>query len=482
MSIFMDYKPKDSLVPIRIFANEYVRKHLFGKNEMVLSETEFENNYTLKQSKNISRLPNVFKRFYLMPDMHQGYGFPIGGVAGLKGAVSPGGIGYDINCGVRLLFLPVSLEEFNEKKLEVMKRLEQAAPTGVGSKSKARFSEKDFNGILDYGVKHLVSLGYANEEDLNNIEDEGSLAGDHNFISEKALKRGIKELGTVGAGNHFVEVQKLDSIFDTSSKDFLMLSENVFKQKDPKEGLFIMIHTGSRGLGHQVATDYIGKIRDELPEIFENLEEKDLSYIPSDSHLFDEFFKAMNAAANFGFANRQILTYNIRKMFSEVFSIDKDSIKLIYDVAHNIAKKEDHVIDGEKESLIVHRKGATRAFGSKLFRHKYFDSQPVILPGSFATESFLLFAKDNDSDLSLQSCSHGSGRILSRKQAHDLDFFKIKSNLRRKNILVNAKSRDTLLEESPECYKDVDEVVKTIEDANIARKVMSFEPILSTKG
>jgi len=466
-----------------------IKKESNMNSDVVIFATDslmkmMQNDKTLEQIKNVSTLPGVAKNVVCMPDAHQGYGFPIGGVAALdfeKGGISPGGIGYDENCGVRLVLIPINYDTFikDEQKVErLINYLQKVVPAGLGESVSESLSIDDLDDILKNGVKALVKKEIGFEDDLLSCEEQGCMVlADPSLVSPKAKKRAKKQLGTLGSGNHFLEIQKISDIVDENAA-------NIFGMK--KDYLAVMIHTGSRGLGHQICGDYLKRIENEYPEIINSLVDRELAYAPSGSELADEFYRAMSAAANFAWCNRHMIMHRVREAFSKFYGIEKSEMKLLYDVCHNIAKIEEYVVDGVKKKYYVHRKGATRAFpkGHKDVPLKYKEiGQPVIIPGSMGTSSYVLYGTPKAMEVSFGSSAHGAGRSMSRYEAKKtLDVDKILKNLKSKNIIIRSASRNGIIDESPECYKDVDEVIKTTVDSEIAKVVAKLIPLVVIKG
>ena len=444
------------------------------------SETIFENikkDKTLEQIKNVACLPGILKYAVALPDAHQGYGFPIGGVAAFdvdKGIISPGGVGYDINCSVRLLKTNLTKKDILEKQKEVVEALYRKIPSGVGRGSKFNITRKELNKLLESGAKYIVEKGFGVKEDYLHMEEEGCLKdADSSKVSDRAIKRGIGQLGTLGAGNHFLEVQFVDEIFD----------EKTAKEFGVKKGqVTIMIHCGSRGLGHQVASDYIQLMETEYG--FKDLPDRELINAPIKSKLGKDYYAAMCCAANFAFANKQLITHWIREEMKKIFPSVK--IDVVYDICHNIAKFEEHEIDGKKKIVCVHRKGATRAFGAgrKEIPETYRKvGQPVIIPGSMGTASYLLVGTKKAEELTFGSTVHGAGRVSSRSKAmRELNGEEIKEELSEKGIEVMAGSMNSLAEEAPAAYKDIDEVVKVVDELGISKKVVRLKPMVVVKG
>lgn len=431
----------------------------------------------IKQLSNICQLPGIINYGLVMSDVHVGYGFPIGGVAAFdikKGIISPGGVGYDINCGVRLLSADLTKKEFLGKREQILNELYKNIPSGVGVGGELKISEKEIDEILEQGAKWALNKGYATKEDLKNIEDGGCIENSNSKkVSQKAKARGKNQLGTIGSGNHFLEVQYVDEIFDEKSAKIFGLK---------KDQVTILIHTGSRGLGHQTASDYIHKMEKEFG--VENLPDRELVYAPLESPLAQDYIEAMNASANFAFANRQIITDKIRKSFEKYFPNAK--IKLVYDVTHNIAKFEPFKVKGKRVKLCVHRKGATRSFGKgrKELPEKYQKiGQPVLIPGSMGTASYVLLGTTKAEEFSFASTAHGAGRLLSRTRAkQEITESQLKKELEEKDVKFRAGSIKGMIEEAPEAYKDIEEVVNTVDRLGISKKVARLKPLLVIKG
>lgn len=438
-------------VPGKVFASEKLMKKI-------------SQDKTLTQVKNVAKLPGIINASYAMPDAHQGYGFPIGGVAAFnldEGIISPGGVGYDINCGVRVLTTNIPYEEFSKEISQVLKEINKQIPSGVGRGNQERLSDEDLNEILIKGAKWAVENGMGEKEDLKNCEENGCMQNANpKNISQKAKARGKPQLGTLGAGNHFLEIQKVEKVFD---------EENA-KKFGLKEGnTIIMIHTGSRGLGHQVASDYILEMEKEMDT--KNLPDRELVYAPINSELGQKYTAAMNCAINFAFCNRQIIMDKIRKIIKEFFP--KSKPKMLYDVAHNIAKIETHLVNGKKQDVCIHRKGATRAF----------EGNPVLIPGSMGTASYILVGTKESEKVSFGSTAHGAGRVMSRSKAKaTIKGEEVKARLEKQGITVEANSFKGLAEEAPEVYKDVDEVIEVSDSVGLAKKVARLVPVGVVKG
>jgi tRNA-splicing ligase RtcB len=430
--------------------------------------TEICRDRSLEQIVNVATLPGIQRAALAMPDVHEGYGFPVGGVAAFdreEGIISPGGIGYDINCGVRLLRTSLQKEDVQPLIADLGQALFDAVPSGVGRGGRLDLKGVDLDLVLQKGAERMRELGYATEDDLLHIESGGVLAGaDSSLVSAFAKARGRDQLGTMGAGNHFVEVGYVETIFDTEAGAKLGLSEGQ---------VTVLIHTGSRGLGHQVATDYIRLMNRVMPSSGITIPDRELACAPFASKEGQEYFAAMNAAANFAWANRQFITHEVRQAFAQVFRKEVPELSVVYDVAHNIAKIEKYKVDGKTRELVVHRKGATRAF----------PGDPVLIPGSMGTASYVLLGGERSLEVSFGSSCHGAGRRMSRTQAaRETDAQMLREGLFAQGIMIKAGSRRGIAEEAPFAYKDVDEVVNVIHEAGIATKVARLRPLVVVKG
>ncbi len=432
---------------------------------------------SLEQVKNVACLPGILKFSIALADIHQGYGFPIGGVAAFdldKGIISPGGVGYDINCSVRLLRTNLTKKDILKKQGKIVEALYRKIPSGLGRGSKFQITRSELNKLLEGGAKYVVEKGYGLKEDYLHMEEEGFIKGaDASKVSERAIKRGIGQLGTLGAGNHFLEVQFVEEIFDKKIAEAFGLK---------KGQVTIMVHCGSRGLGHQVASDYIKAMEKKYG--FENLPDRELINAPIKSQLGKDYFSAMACAANFAFANKQIITHWIREEMKYLFP--KIKIEVLYDICHNIAKFEEHIVEGNKKIVCVHRKGATRSFGPgrKEIPVAYRKvGQPVLIPGSMGTSSYVLVGTKKAEELTWGSCVHGAGRVLSRSKAlREFIGEDIKQELEKKGIEVKSGSLKSLAEESPGVYKDIDEVVRVVDELGISKKVARLKPLCVVKG
>jgi tRNA-splicing ligase RtcB (3'-phosphate/5'-hydroxy nucleic acid ligase) len=451
-------------VPVRIFASDLLLK-------------DIKKDISLNQMMNVAELPGIVKNSLVLPDAHQGYGFCIGGVAAfdlVEGIISPGGVGYDINCSVRLLKTNLKRKDILGKSKEISKALFDAVPTGVGSKSKIVLSQKDIKEVLEKGAEWAVEKGYGEKSDLKFIEENGRMKdASAKEVSQIAISRGINQLGSLGAGNHFLEVQYVDEIFDKSVAKVFGLE---------KGQLVIMVHCGSRGLGHQVASDYIKLMIEKYGT--EHLSDRQLVYAPINSDLGKKYYKAMCAAANFAFCNKQVITYFVRDVFKKFFP--KSKIDVVYDICHNIAKFEEHLIDGKMKKVCVHRKGATRSFGAgrKEIVESYRNvGTPIFIPGSMSTSSYVLVGTKKAEELTFGSTAHGAGRVMGRNEAlRKFTPEQVEKKLAKKNIELNARSRKGIVEETDEVYKDVDEVVEVSHELGIGNLVAKLRPLIVVMG
>ncbi len=437
----------------------------------------------LDQVSNVAFLPGIQKFSIGLPDIHFGYGFSIGGVAAFStrtGVISPGGVGFDINCGVRLLKTNLTEEEVKPTIKELVDVLFNNVPSGLGSKGKIRLKSGEIDEVLNNGAHWAVENGYGWESDLEHLEENGKMdEADADKVSDKAKKRGIPQLGSLGSGNHFLEVQKVDKIFDDETA-------HVFGLDDTE--ITVMIHTGSRGCGHQICSDYL-RIMDKAVKRYNiNLPDRQLACAPADSPEAHDYFQAMSAGANFAWTNRQMIVHWVRESFEKIFkrSSEDMGMDIIYDVAHNIAKKEIHNIKGRDTEVYVHRKGATRAFGPgrKEIPKEYRKvGQPVLIPGTMGTASYVLRGTEIAMEETFGSTAHGAGRKMSRAGAKRVyRGEEVKKALEKKGIVIKASSLPVVAEEAPGAYKDVDEVVQTAHDAGISLLVAKMVPLGVSKG
>ncbi len=459
------------LVPARIYATE----KLLGEMDKGVFE----------QVTNVACLPGIQKFSYCMPDGHWGYGFPIGGVAAFSredGVISPGGIGFDINCGMRLIRTDLTVSEVKPRIRELIDILFKTVPAGVGSKGLVKLSVEEFKQVMIRGVNWCIEKGYGWEHDTERIEEYGCIPGaDPSRVSEKAISRGISQLGTLGSGNHYLEIQVAtpEKIFDKNMAKALGIFENQ---------ILVMVHCGSRGFGHQVATDYLKIFDTAMRKYGMVVRDRELACAPFNSPEGQDYYKAMACAANAAFANRQVIVHRVREGFSQVFGREPEELgmDIIYDVAHNVAKIETHEVDGEEKELLVHRKGSTRCFGPgrkeipEIYRKI---GQPVIVGGSMETGSYLLIGTEKAMKETFGSTMHGSGRTMSRTAAKKKVIgAELKKEMERAGIIVRAVSMADLAEEAGFAYKDISEVVDTMEMAGISRKVVGLRPIGNIKG
>lgn len=437
----------------------------------------------LTQVANVATLPGIVKASMAMPDIHWGYGFPIGGVAAFdweSGVVSPGGVGYDINCGVRLAGTDLQHEEVRGRITDLVDALYRHVPSGVGSTGSVKLSTKEEKRVLRQGSRWAVENGFGIQEDLVHTEDGGCLAhADPGEVSPRALERGSRQLGTLGSGNHFLEIGVVEEIFLPETADAFGLREGQ---------VTVMLHSGSRGLGYQVCDDALARLSRHVRTLGIDLPDRQLAcaYIRSDEGR--RYLKAMACAANYAWANRQILLHRCREVFEKTLHISPRALnmRLVYDICHNIAKKEEHVVDGRKQWVCVHRKGATRAFGpgqpdlSEDYRQV---GQPILIPGDMGTASYVLAGTQQAMDETFGSTCHGAGRVLSRKAAlRRAKGRSIARELEDEGVHVRWTGRRTMAEEMPEAYKDVSEVVSVVHGAGISKKVARLRPLAVVKG
>ncbi|MCK4366326.1 MAG: RtcB family protein [Thermoplasmata archaeon] len=454
-----------------IYADEKMMKNVVRDN-------------ALEQVANVATLPGILKKSMAMPDIHWGYGFPIGGVAGMdteEGVISPGGVGYDINCGVRMLTTNFTVKDVTPKLKELIDTMFTNVPSGLGSKGKVRVDSRTLTRVLEEGAKWAVENGYGWQEDLEHLEEGGSMEGaDSEKVSQRAIERGKSQLGSLGAGNHFLEIQKVDQIRNEEAAKRMGVNE--------LDQIIVMIHTGSRGCGHQIASDYIRKMEVAYRKYGIDLPDRQLACAPIDSPEGRDYFTAMACGANFAWTNRQMILHWIRESFEHVFNQKAEDIglRVLYDVAHNIAKFEEHDVDGKRMRVCVHRKGATRAFGPGRpeVTLDYRDiGQPVLIPGDMGTHSFLLLGTDDAMTQTFGSTCHGAGRVMSRRQATRMfRANEVRSQLQRKGIYVHAASMKGIVEEAPDAYKDILDVVRVANGAGISSIVARMSPMGVVKG
>ena len=458
------------LVPVRVIANRKILESALGDESM-------------QQAMHAACLPGVTGHVLVMPDVHQGYGFPIGGVAAMQadqGVISPGAIGYDINCGVRLLSSDLDIEEAEPWLDTLILELDKACPSGMKRKSSMHLSMSELDRILEQGSGWLVKEGLAGPMDIAHTESGGCLPfADPEQVSRRAKERGLSQLGTLGSGNHFLEIGVVDEVFDDTAASAMGLYAGK---------VTVMIHCGSRGLGHQVCSDYLQTLQQSMQKQGIVPPNRDLSYAYLDSQEGQQYLAAMGAAANFAFANRQVLASEAAAVFERVLAgkSDRRQLRLVYDVAHNMGNIETHVIEGKPTEVCVHRKGATRAFGPNMqevpdvYRKI---GQPVLVPGSMGTASWVLAGTQEGMQKSFGSSCHGAGRNMSRKRAKQVvDGRELLQRLQKQGIHVRSASLAGLAEEAPQAYKDVDDVVEGVVGAGITRKVARLLPLAVIKG
>ena len=461
----------DMRVPARIYANEDLLSQILTDE-------------SLEQLVNTTTLPGIVKYALAMPDIHQGYGFSIGGVVATDpkhgGVISPGGIGFDINCGVRLLASEIEEEALRPHLGRLATALYQHVPSGVGEAGMLRLKAEDLDDVLRTGARWALKKGMARAEDLVHTEENGSMPGaDPAKVSHRAKERGRPQIGTLGAGNHFAEIDVVDQLFDDDAAAALGLFEGQ---------VVVQIHCGSRGLGHQVCTDHLEVLQRAQKKYGIELPDRQLACAPVESPEGRDYIAAMIAAANFAWCNRQVLAHQIRQAFEEVLAgkLKRWDLRQVYDIAHNMAKFEDHEIDGRQMHVCVHRKGATRAFGpgSDVLPSDYREvGQPVLVPGSMGTASWVLVGTQGSMSQTFGSTCHGAGRAMSRARAkREVRGSELKDQLEQRGIAVRAGSMAGLAEEAPVAYKDVDSVVDVVDGAGIARKVARLRPIAVVKG
>jgi tRNA-splicing ligase RtcB len=466
--------PKSYRADMRVAVRLFVTRRLLEKS--------FEDK-SLEQAINATTLPGVMQPVVVMPDMHQGYGFPIGGVAATRfpdGVISPGAIGYDINCGVRLLASQIELAAVESLLPELAIAINRLCPSGVGSQGAHPLTNSQLDQVCRLGSRWALKQGMASEEDLLRTEEGGCMEGaDPSKVSQHARKRGLNQLGTLGAGNHFIEVDVIEEIFDSQAASVMGLQAGM---------LALQIHCGSRGFGHQICTDYVQQLQGAVIRFGIKLPDRELVCAPLDSPEGIAYLGAMRSAANYAFCNRQLLAHDARKAFEAVLAgrVKNWHLHQVYDIAHNMGKIETHLVEGEKVKVCVHRKGATRAFGpGRVELPEVYRSlgQPVLVPGSMGTASWVLVGTEESMQRSWGSTCHGAGRVMSRSQAkREVRGDRLRSELEAEGIHIQAGSMPGLAEEAPQAYKDVDEVVETVHAAGIARKVARLRPVVVIKG
>jgi tRNA-splicing ligase RtcB len=461
---------EDMLVPVRIFASDQLLEEALGDK-------------SLSQAVNAATLPGLAGPVIVMPDVHQGYGFPIGGVAATtfpSGIISPGAIGYDINCGVRLLSSTIQLEEVEAELSELATALYANCPSGVGVSGSVRLNIKELERVCREGSGWALKNGYARKQDVERTEENGCIAGaEPSAVSPRAKQRGRTQLGTLGAGNHFIEVDLVEEVFHEEAARAMGLAQGM---------LALQIHCGSRGFGHQICSDYVREFQSAVKRYGIKLPDRELVCAPLDSPEGKRYLAAMACAANFAFCNRQILAHHARRAFEQTLAgrVSDWDLYQVYDIAHNMGKVEEHVIEGKRMRLCVHRKGATRAFGPGFegLPPEYRPlGQPVLIPGSMGTASWVLLGTEGSMALSYGSTCHGAGRVMSRRQAkREVWGEDLRKQLEADGIHIRAGSMPGLAEEAPQAYKDVDEVINVVSKAGIAAKVARLTPVVVIKG
>ena len=462
-------------VPVTIFANEVLI-------------TKMKTDRTIGQAVNVTFLPGVKEHVIVLPDGHEGYGFPIGGVAATdyeKGVISPGGVGYDINCGVRLIRTNLNEKQVRPKLRELVKELFRAVPSGLGNVGALNLTTSELDRVLSEGAKWAVDNGRGVAKDLEFCEENGTMNhSDASKVSIEAKKRGAKSLGTLGSGNHFLEIETVNQILDP-------IAAKVFGI-DKLDQVCVLMHTGSRGLGHQVCSDYLRIVEANSPAFKIDIPDRELACAPAGSREAENYRLAMGSALNYAWTNRQVITHSVRRAFERVFQMSASDLEmnLVYDVAHNICKVEEHFVDSnnpkKKEKVFVHRKGATRAFpkGNEAVTVTYRNvGQPVLIPGSMGTASWVLLGQEKSLRLSFGSTAHGAGRVMSRSAAIRMyPYEQIRQDLESRGILLEAASKKGAVEEAPGAYKDVDIVADVSHKVGIATKVVRLTPMAVVKG
>ena len=459
-------------VPVRVYSS----KKLLDQMDLAVFD----------QASNVATLPGIQRHSYVMPDGHSGYGFPIGGVAAFdtnEGVISPGGVGFDINCGMRLVRTDLTIDDVKPKLRELIEALFKQVPSGVGGTGFVKITKDEFKKTIEEGAEWAVRKGYGWEEDLDRTEEHGCMKGaDPSKISQRAITRGYDQIGTLGSGNHYLEVQ-------------VVKEENIYdKEAAKKMGIFpnqivVMFHCGSRGFGHQVATDSLNTFLNVMESKYKiKILDKELACAPFNSPEGQNYFSSMKGGMNMAFANRQVILHRIREVFGKTFNADPEKLGLhqVYDVTHNTAKLEKYLVEGSWKEVIVHRKGATRAFGpnSPDVPNVYSEiGQPVILGGSMETGSYLLLGTKKAEEETWGSTAHGSGRTMSRSAAkHQFRGDQLQKDMEKRGILVRTDSLSGLAEEAGAAYKDIDDVIESVDSSGISRKVVRFMPIANIKG
>lgn len=460
----------DMRVAARLYADERLLEAALGDR-------------SVEQLINTATLPGIVKYAIAMPDIHQGYGFPIGGVIATRlpeGVISPGGVGYDINCGVRVLASAVEFEQVKAFLPALASALYSHCPVGVGAHGEVHLRGAELDSVLADGARWALAQGFARREDLEHCEEFGRIAGaDPEFVSPRGQERGRNQLGTLGAGNHFIEVDRVTTVYDHEAARRLGLFA---------EQIAVQIHCGSRGLGHQVCEDYVGRFQKTVRDYNIELPDRELVCAPFSSPEGQDYFRAMACAANFAFANRQVLAHLVRRSFEQVLAgkVQDFDLHQVYDIAHNMAKVEEHEVGGQRIQVCVHRKGATRAFGPGApgLPPELSDlGQPVLIPGSMGTESYILLGTAGSMQQTFGSTCHGAGRVMSRARAkREIQGESLRRQLQERGIAVRAGSLSALAEEAPQAYKDVSRVVEVVERAGIGRRVARLQPVAVVKG
>jgi tRNA-splicing ligase RtcB len=461
---------QDMRVPARLYASERLLEDALGDQ-------------SVEQLVNTATLPGLVGYALAMPDIHQGYGFPIGGVIASRtedGVISPGGIGFDVNCGVRVLASQIEYEQIKPHLPDLATALFQNCPSGVGKGGGLSLNAKEFEKLLTRGAEWALGEGYADKEDVRRTEESGRLrAADPGQVSQHAWERGISQIGTLGAGNHFIEVDRVDQVFDEDAAQAMGLAQG---------RIVAQVHCGSRGFGHQICTDYVRDFQTAVHKYKISLPDRQLVCVPFKSDEGQAYFGAMCATANYAFVNRQVLAHHIRRSFEDVLrgKVKNWNLRQVYDIAHNMAKIETHEVEGKQVEVVVHRKGATRAFGpgfEGLPPEYQAIGQPVLVPGSMGTASWVLVGTPGSMQHSFGSTCHGAGRTMSRSQAkRTIRGEQLRGELEGAGISVRAGSLAGLAEEAPQAYKDVDEVIRVVSGAGIARKVARLVPVAVIKG
>lgn len=472
-------KIKDCIWEIKKTGNMKVPVHVYAKENVL---ELMKRDRTFNQISNVASLPGIINKAMVMPDGHEGYGFPIGGVAAFdmeEGIISPGGVGFDINCGVRLIATNLTKKDVIPLKKKLVDELYSEIPSGVGSKSRLRFNTNELHEAVTNGVNWAIEKGYGTKTDATHCEEDGCMQGaDFEALSEKAIKRGKPQFGTLGAGNHFLEIDVVQDILDTDVANKFNLRQ---------DQVVVQIHSGSRGFGHQICSDSIQDLRKAVKKYDLQISDPQLVCAPLGSDEADKYIKAMKCAVNYAFINRHMMMHWTRHVFDKVFGKDtSEDMKLVYDVCHNIAKFEKHKVNGKMQDLCIHRKGATRAFakGREELPNDYINvGQPVLIPGSMGTSSYVLVGQEYAMENTWGSTCHGAGRVMSRKGAiTKLKGRNLKNELMNKGIYVKSSSDEMLLEEAPDAYKNIDDVISSVQTAGISRPVARMVPIGVVKG